>query len=84
MRSNTRCVTVSGRWLATDIVIEGISMTSSYADQFTSLLRDRSFDELLDLMRRKVDHFRGAESNMSLPMALDNQTSERALRRGSR
>lgn len=46
------------RWLATDIVVEGISLTSSYSDQFASVLRTRSFDELLELMRRKVDHFR--------------------------
>lgn len=52
----------AGRWLATDIVVEGVSMTSNYADQFASLLRDRSFDELLELMHRKVDHFRGKES----------------------
>jgi phospholipid transport system substrate-binding protein len=50
-----------GRWLATDIVVEGVSMTSNYADQFASLLRDRSFDELLDLMRRKVEHFRSKD-----------------------
>jgi phospholipid transport system substrate-binding protein len=42
------------RWLATDIAVEGVSMTSNYSDQFTSLLRTHSFDELLDLMRRKV------------------------------
>jgi phospholipid transport system substrate-binding protein len=42
------------RWLATDIVVEGVSMTSNYSDQFTSLLRTHSFDELLDLMRRKL------------------------------
>jgi len=46
------------RWLATDIVVEGISLTSNYSDQFTSVLKTRSFDELLDLMRRKVDNFR--------------------------
>jgi phospholipid transport system substrate-binding protein len=46
------------RWLATDIVVEGISLTSSYSDQFVSVLKTRSFDELLALMRRKVDHFR--------------------------
>jgi len=45
---------VEGRWLATDIVVEGISMTSNYSDQFASLLRTRSLDELLDLMRRKL------------------------------
>jgi len=42
------------RWLATDIVVEGISLTDNYGEQFESLLRTRSFDELLDLMRRKL------------------------------
>ena len=42
------------RWLATDIAVEGVSMTSNYSDQFTSLLRTHSVDELLDLMRRKL------------------------------
>ena len=46
------------RWLATDIVVEGVSLTSNYSDQFASVLKTRSFDELLDLMRRKVDNFR--------------------------
>jgi phospholipid transport system substrate-binding protein len=46
------------RWLATDIVVEGISLSGNYADQFASALKSRSFEELLDLMRRKVDHFR--------------------------
>jgi phospholipid transport system substrate-binding protein len=43
-----------GRWLATDIVIEGISLCDNYGEQFASVLRDRSFAELLDLMRRKL------------------------------
>ena len=46
----------NGEWRASDVVVEGVSMTSNYSDQFASLLRDRSFDELLDLMRRKVEH----------------------------
>ncbi len=41
-----------GRWVATDVIVEGISLTDNYRAQFSSLLRDRSFDELLDLMRR--------------------------------
>ncbi len=45
------------RWLATDIIVEGISLISSYSDQFVSVLKTRSFDDLLALMRRKVDHF---------------------------
>jgi phospholipid transport system substrate-binding protein len=47
-----------GRWLATNIIVEGVSLTSNYANQFASVLRDRSFEELLELMRRKVSGFR--------------------------
>jgi phospholipid transport system substrate-binding protein len=43
-----------GRWLATDIVVEGISLCDNYGEQFTSVLRNRTFGELLDLMRRKL------------------------------
>jgi phospholipid transport system substrate-binding protein len=53
------------RWLATDIIVEGISLTSSYADQFASVLKTRTFDELLDVMRRKVDHFRAPAAEKS-------------------
>src|SRR5262249_26814451 len=41
-----------GRWVASDVLVEGVSLTDNYRAQFASLLRDRSFDELLDLMRR--------------------------------
>ncbi len=44
----------NGRWLATDIVVEGISLRGNFREQFASLLRNRSFEELLDLMRRKL------------------------------
>ena len=43
-----------GHWVATDVIVEGISLTEIYRDQFSSLLRNRSFAELLDLMRSKV------------------------------
>jgi len=43
-----------GRWVATDVIVEDISLTENYRAQFASLLRDRSFAELLDLMRRKT------------------------------
>jgi phospholipid transport system substrate-binding protein len=42
------------RWLATDILVEDISLTQNYHAQFESLLRDHSFAELLDLMRSKT------------------------------
>ena len=43
-----------GRWLATDVIVEGISLSDNYKSQFHDLLRDRSFAELLDLMRTKT------------------------------
>jgi ABC-type transporter MlaC component len=43
-----------GRWVATDVIVENVSLTQNYRDQFQSLLRDRSFAELLDLMRAKM------------------------------
>ena len=45
---------LTGRRLASDVVIENISLTKNYAQQFQELLRSRSFDDLLELMRGKV------------------------------
>jgi phospholipid transport system substrate-binding protein len=47
-----------GRWVATDVIVEGISLSDNYHEQFSSLLRGRSFEELLDLMRRKTQRVR--------------------------
>jgi phospholipid transport system substrate-binding protein len=43
-----------GAWVASDIVVENISLAKNYAQQFQEVLRTRSFDELLELMRGKV------------------------------
>ncbi len=43
-----------GAWVASDIVVENISLAQNYAQQFQELLRTRSFDALLELMRGKV------------------------------
>lgn len=47
-----------GGWRATDVIIEGVSLSENYHEQFASLLRGRSFDELLELMRRKTRRLR--------------------------
>ena len=44
----------AGRWRVTDIEVESVSLTGNYRAQFESLLRTRSFDELLETMSRKV------------------------------
>jgi phospholipid transport system substrate-binding protein len=43
-----------GAWVASDIIVENISLAKNYAQQFQEVLRTRSFDELLELMRGKV------------------------------
>ena len=43
-----------GTWVASDVVVENISLAQNYAQQFQELLRSRSFDDLLELMRGKV------------------------------
>ena len=43
-----------GRWMAIDFVVEGISLTDNYKSQFEGLLQDRSFAELLELIRAKA------------------------------
>jgi phospholipid transport system substrate-binding protein len=43
-----------GMWVASDVIIEGMSLTHNYAQQFDALLRTRSFGELLELMRGRV------------------------------
>jgi phospholipid transport system substrate-binding protein len=52
----------NGSWAATDIVVEGISLSENYRDQFRSLLRTRSFDELLELLRRKLRRYRAGDA----------------------
>jgi phospholipid transport system substrate-binding protein len=49
-----------GRWLATDVVIEGISLVRNYRSQFRTILQRQSFAELLDRMRRKTRGLQGA------------------------
>ena len=43
-----------GTWKCYDVVIEGVSFISNYRTQFNSILARKSFDELLDDMRRKI------------------------------
>jgi phospholipid transport system substrate-binding protein len=47
-----------GTWIASDVIIEGMSLTHNYAQQFEALLRSRSFSELLELMRGKLVQLR--------------------------
>jgi phospholipid transport system substrate-binding protein len=47
----------SGRWLITDVVIDGVSIVENYKNSFSRVIRTSSFASLLDKMRlqSKVD-----------------------------
>jgi len=45
----------NGQWKVYDVVIAGISLVSNYRSQFRSILANNSFNDLLDMMKRKVD-----------------------------
>ena len=42
-----------GRWAVYDVVVEGVSLISSYRSQFNSIIRTSSFARLLDRMRNR-------------------------------
>ena len=42
-----------GRWAVYDVAVEGVSLVSSYRSQFNSVIRNSSFERLLDRMRNR-------------------------------
>jgi ABC-type transporter MlaC component len=41
------------RWRVYDVVVEGISLISSYRSQFNTIIRTSSFAELMDRLRNR-------------------------------
>lgn len=46
---------VDGKWRVYDIVVRGVSLISTYRQQFRSVIRRSSYGELVKLLRRKRD-----------------------------
>jgi len=46
-------VPVAGKWMATTITVEGISLVANYSNQFNRVLGRMTPDDLIALMRRK-------------------------------
>ncbi len=46
-------VPVAGKWMATAITVEGISLVANYSNQFNRVLERMTPDDLIALMRRK-------------------------------
>jgi phospholipid transport system substrate-binding protein len=52
---NYRMVNKNGQWRVYDVVIEGISMVKNYRDQFRDILSKKTPEDLLQVLRDKVN-----------------------------
>lgn len=50
-----RLVERAGDWLVFDVLVDGVSLISSYRGQFSRMLRVVSYDELVERMRQKAE-----------------------------
>ena len=46
---------VNGKWMAWDLVIDDLSTARNYKDQFSQILKTKSFAELIDSISKKAD-----------------------------
>ena len=46
---------VNGKWKAWDLVIDDLSTARNYKEQFSKILKDKSFAELIDVISKKAD-----------------------------
>jgi phospholipid transport system substrate-binding protein len=50
-----RLYKAGGNWMVYDVVIEGVSMVSNYRSQFSRIVRESSYGELVRRLRTKVN-----------------------------
>lgn len=53
-----RVVVKNSRWMIYDVVIEGVSLIRNYRSQFTEILRKKSPDDLIRLVKDKIREYR--------------------------
>jgi phospholipid transport system substrate-binding protein len=58
-----RMIDHEGMWLVYDVVIDGASIVHNYRAQFASIIRDASYEELVERMREKTYVVKGFESH---------------------
>ncbi len=44
-----------GKWIGYDVIIEGVSLVKNYRSQFYQVLKKKDIDQLLAMMRQKVE-----------------------------
>ncbi|MDP7504454.1 MAG: ABC transporter substrate-binding protein, partial [Nitrospinota bacterium] len=42
-----------GKWRVYDVVVKGVSLINTYRQQFRSIIKRTSYDELVKILRRK-------------------------------
>jgi len=48
---------VNGKWKVYDVIAEGISLTANISPQFNSIINEKSYEELIKILKEKVDFF---------------------------
>ena len=56
---NYRLLNESGNWMVYDVTIEGVSLVSNYRSQFSRIISESSYAELVKRLRNKVNEQRG-------------------------
>ncbi|MFI5331783.1 MAG: phospholipid-binding protein MlaC [Desulfobaccales bacterium] len=56
---NYRLLNESGTWMVYDVVIEGVSLVSNYRSQFSRIINESSYAELVKRLRNRVNEQRG-------------------------
>jgi phospholipid transport system substrate-binding protein len=51
---NYRLFKHDGQWRVYDVVVEGVSLVDNYRGQFSSIIAGKSFDALIDQLKKKV------------------------------
>lgn len=51
---NYRVIQKEGQWRVYDVVIEGVSLINNYRSQFREILTNKTINDLLDILRKKV------------------------------
>ena len=51
---NYRLILKSGEWKVYDVVIEGVSLIKNYRNKFREIMANKSPEELLKVLRKKV------------------------------
>ena len=50
-----KMIQLNGKWMAWDLVIDDLSTARNYKDQFSQILKTKSFAELIDIISKKAD-----------------------------